>query len=213
MLHMLNAEELESLAAPQLRALTRALIDRLTEQHSALEDRDRSIEEKNRSIDTLRGEVRFKSTKIDQLTHELAQYKRLRYGRASEQLDAAQASLLQESLDADLAAIEEELERLAPVPAPKSERQQQPRRAALPAHLPRIEVRHEPASTICRCGCELKRIGEDVAEKLDYAPGAFTVERHIRGKWACARCQTLTQAPVPAQVIDKGCRPPPCWRR
>ena len=51
---------------------------------------------------------------------------------------------------------------------------------------------------------QLKRIGEDVSEKLDYTPGVFTVERHIRGKWACAHCQTLIQAPVPAQVIDKG---------
>ncbi len=50
----------------------------------------------------------------------------------------------------------------------------------------------------------LKRIGEDVAEKLDYAPGLFTVERHIRGKWVCTQCETLIQAPVPAHVIDKG---------
>lgn len=32
----------------------------------------------------------------------------------------------------------------------------------------------------------------------------FTVERHIRGKWACGQCETLTQAPVPPHVIDKG---------
>ena len=57
---------------------------------------------------------------------------------------------------------------------------------------------------MCSCGCALKRIGEDVSEKLDYTPGVFHVERHIRGKWACAKCQTLIQAPVPAQVIDKG---------
>lgn len=44
----------------------------------------------------------------------------------------------------------------------------------------------------------------DVAEKLDYVPGVFSVERHIRGKWACAKCETITQAPVPAHVIDKG---------
>ena len=50
----------------------------------------------------------------------------------------------------------------------------------------------------------MKRIGEDVSEKLDYTPGLFTVERHIRGKWACAQCQSLIQAPVPAQIIDKG---------
>ena len=54
------------------------------------------------------------------------------------------------------------------------------------------------------CGCALKRIGEDVSEKLDYTPGVFTVERHVRGKWVCAHCETLTQAPVPAHVIDKG---------
>ena len=50
----------------------------------------------------------------------------------------------------------------------------------------------------------MKRIGEDVAEKLDYQPGVFTVERHVRGKWVCAHCETLVQAPVPPHVIDKG---------
>jgi transposase len=32
----------------------------------------------------------------------------------------------------------------------------------------------------------------------------FTVEQHVRGKWVFRKCETLTQAPVPAQVIDKG---------
>ena len=50
----------------------------------------------------------------------------------------------------------------------------------------------------------MKRVGEDVAEKLDYVPGVFSVERHIRGKWACARCETIQQTPVDAHVIDKG---------
>ncbi len=30
------------------------------------------------------------------------------------------------------------------------------------------------------------------------------MEHHVRGKWACAKCRTLTQAPVPAEIIDKG---------
>src|SRR6218665_4083410 len=50
----------------------------------------------------------------------------------------------------------------------------------------------------------MKRVGEDVAEKLDYVPGVFTVERHIRGKWACAKCETLTQVRVDPHIIDKG---------
>ena len=30
------------------------------------------------------------------------------------------------------------------------------------------------------------------------------MEQHIRGKWHCGKCETLVQAPVPAQIIDKG---------
>ena len=65
-------------------------------------------------------------------------------------------------------------------------------------------MHHEPDSTTCGCGCQLKRIGEDVSEKLDYTPGVMTVERHIHGKWICTQCETLIQAPVPAEIIDKG---------
>ncbi|RZL89546.1 MAG: hypothetical protein EOP82_19275 [Variovorax sp.] len=32
----------------------------------------------------------------------------------------------------------------------------------------------------------------------------LAIERHVRDKWACADRQTLIQAPVPPQGIDKG---------
>lgn len=136
------------------------------------------------------------------LNHELAVLRRHRFARRSEQLNADQLNLLDEMIEADIAAIEAELETARPEPA-KREPRQQPKRAPLPAELPRTLILHEPDSTQCACGCQLKRIGEDVSEKLDYTPGTFTVERHIRGKWVCAQCETLIQAPVPAQVIDK----------
>jgi transposase len=148
-------------------------------------------------------ELRYKQLKIDQLTHEMALLKRWKFAARSEQLHGEQRSLLDETIDADLEAIAAELATLRsaqPAQVPK----EQPKRSPLPAHLPRVDVRHEPEQTVCSCGCAMKRIGEDVSEKLDYTPGVFHVERHIRGKWACAKCQTLIQAPVPAQVIDKG---------
>ena len=175
-------DQLAGMDAQQLREFAARLIDTLASKDS---------------------ELRYKQLKIDQLTHEMAVLKRWKFAARSEQLQGAQASLLEETIDADLEAIDAELAALrstTPVPLPKA----QPRRTPLPPHLPRIEVRHEPEQTVCRCGCALKRIGEDVSEKLDYTPGIFRVERHIRGKWACAKCQTLLQAPVPAQVIDKG---------
>jgi transposase len=147
-------------------------------------------------------ELKHKQLKIDQLTHEMAVLKRWQFGRRSERLDPAQRSLLEETIDADLEAIERELEAL------QTERPERtkaiPRRTALPAHLPRREIAHEPDNTVCPCGCQLERIGEEISERLDYTPGSVEVERHVRGKWVCRRCETLIQAPIPAQIIDKG---------
>ncbi|PZQ78403.1 Transposase IS66 family protein [Xylophilus ampelinus] len=147
-------------------------------------------------------EVQFKQATIDKLTHENAVLKRLKFAAQSERFDAEQRSLLEETLEADLQAVSEEIETLQP-PKDIGERKQ-PKRQALPASLPRREIRHEPENTTCACGCQMRRIGEDVAEKLDYVPGVFSVERHIRGKWACAKCERIVQAPVAPHVIDKG---------
>ena len=122
-------------------------------------------------------EILYRQTKIDQLTHEMAVLKRWKFGRSCEQLDQAQASLLDETIDAEIAAIEQELKSLTPTSRLDTDTHKQPKRAALPPELPRVEHLHEPDSTVCNtsgCGCSLKRIGEDVSEKLDYTPGLFT---------------------------------------
>jgi len=150
-------------------------------------------------------EISWRDAKIDQLTFEIAQLKRQKFGASSERFSGEQKQLFDEAIEADIAAVEAQLEQLrASLPVQAESPKAQPKRTALPAHLPRVERRHEPEHTTCACGCDMKRVGEDVSEKLDYTPGVFTVERHIRGKWACAHCRTLTQAPVPAEVIDKG---------
>lgn len=154
-------------------------------------------------VEHLDKEVRHHKTRNQQLTHEIALLKRHRFAKRSESFSPGQASLLDDLIETDLAAIEAELEVLAPKPA-QSPVRRQPKRTSLPAEFPRTLIHHEPENTQCPCGCALKRIGEDVSEKLDYTPGVFSVERHIRGKWVCDDCETLIQAPVPAQVIDKG---------
>lgn len=193
----MSTASLDHLDAQQLRALAERLMGEVAARDAQIAAHDAVVAERDRVL-------HFKQTHIDQLMQELALYKRWRYGKRSEQLNPAQASLLEETMDADMAAIEEEVNALREAIATKPAPSQAPRRMRLPAELPRTDIHHEPASTTCRCGCGLKRIGEDVSEKLDYLPGVFTVERHIRGKWVCEHCETLTQAPVPAQVIDKG---------
>jgi transposase len=150
-----------------------------------------------------RAEVAFKQAVIDKLTHENAILKRLKFAAKSEAYTAEQKSLLEETLDSDLAAVAAEIEAMDPSTKAAGEKQR-PKREKLPANLPRREIHHEPETTTCGCGTPMQRIGEDVAEKLDYQPGLFTVERHIRGKWVCRCCETMTQAPVAPHVIDKG---------
>jgi transposase len=154
-------------------------------------------------VEHLDKEVLHHKTRNQQLTHEIALLKRHRFAKRSESFSPDQASLLDDLIETDLAAIEAELKVLAPKPT-QSPVRQQPKRTALPAEIPRTLIHHEPEKTQCPCSCVLKRMGEDVSEKLDYKSGVFSVERHIRGKWVCDDCETLIQAPVPAQVIDKG---------
>jgi transposase len=188
---MESSRELASMDAAQLRNLAKTLYAQLAER-----DTERSAHA------ALVAELKVKQLKIDQLTHEMAILKRWQFDRRSEQMDVMQRSLLDESIDADIEAINLELEALNE--KPPSPPKQQPRRVALPAAFSRREIHHEPENTHCSCGCGLERIGEDVSEKLDYTPGVFEVERHIRGKWVCRRCERLIQAPVPPHVIDKG---------
>ena len=68
-----------------------------------------------------------------------------------------------------------------PASAPK----EKPRRVALPASFPRREIAMSPRTPTAAAAVGLERIGEDVSEKLDYTPGVFEVERHVRGKWVC----------------------------
>ena len=173
---VVEPQSLESLSAEQLRELTARLMV----------------------------QVRHQSALLDKLTHENALLKRMKFAAQSERFNPEQKSLLEDEIEADLAAVASEIDALAQTQTPATPEKKQAKRLPLPAHLPRREVHHEPASTTCACGCQMKRVGEDVAEKLDYVPGVFSVERHIRGKWACAKCESITQAPVEAHVIDKG---------
>jgi transposase len=149
--------------------------------------------------------IKAADTKIAALTLELAHHKRMRFANKSEAFSPEQRELFQESWNVDLAAIEAELDELAQHIATKPRKHRPTGRQILPAHLPRIEHRHEPDSCTCgQCGSELIKIGEDVSEQLDIEPARFFVHRHIRPQYACRDCETITAAPLPAAIIDAG---------
>ena len=174
--------------------------DQLASANSTLESLNSKLASRNSKLSSLNTTL---STHNDKLTHELALLRRHRFGKRSEGMDKQQLALLEALVDEDIAAIEAELAALSPKAAEQRVRKRA-KRQPLPKDLPRTEIHHEPESTTCSCGCRLTRTGEDISEKLDYQPGTFSVERHIRGKWCCRDCDSLVQAPVAPHIIDKG---------
>ena len=78
-------------------------------------------------------------------------------------------------------------------------------RRNFPADLPRRRVVHA-APTTCPCcgGSNLSKIGEDVTETLDVVPRQWFVTEHVREKFSCRSCETITQPPAPFHAIARG---------
>ena len=112
--------DLDALSPEQLRALTAQLI-------AEVEAKDQKIKEKEREASERDRELRYRQTRIDQLTHEVSVLKRQQFGRRSEQLNSEQMNLLDEAIDGDLVAIEMELEQLEPTRAERQRGDREPR--------------------------------------------------------------------------------------
>jgi transposase len=157
--------------------------------------------------------LQLRVLEIEKLKVEIARLRRMAFGRSSEQLDRqiGQLELQLEELETSAAevtggddAAEPDVDKAsAPI-----KRASKPKRAPLPEHLPRETIVHEPAHdagcTCTACGAAMGKLGEDVTEVLDYVPGRFQVIRHVRPKYACKRCDAISQAPVPNLPILRG---------
>jgi transposase len=201
--------DLEGLSPEAITTLAQRMLGRLREQQQHLRQRDERIAHQAGEIERKDAELQFKTAKLDKVNFELARLKGWKFGAKTEAMSAEQRRLFEETMaedEASLQALLEQLQGKTPQDAPSDQRRR-PKRQALPAHLRRVEHRHEPEDTTCPtagCGRQMVRVGEDVSEKLDIVPAQFFVHRHVHGKWACKCCQVLVQEPVSAQIIDGG---------
>ena len=109
-----------------------------------------SAEELSELTTRLMTQLRHQSALLDKLTHENALLKRMKFAAQSERFNPEQKSLLEDEIEADLAAVATEIDALQEAQATaKIEEKKVPKRAPLPAILPRREIRHEPESTMC----------------------------------------------------------------
>jgi transposase len=199
----LLSRDLQGLSSETLAALARQML-------AHIEDQDRQLQQHEQHIERQAHDIRFKDAKLQKITFELARLKAWKFGAKTERMNAEQREIFEETLAADQASLEAQLAslqqgRAAGLTTPDKQQRRQPKREALPPHLPRVDQRVEPEDTRCptpECGRPMVRVGEDISERLDIVPAQFFVQRQIRGKWACKCCQLLVQEPAAVQVFD-----------
>ena len=167
-------------------------LDHLPEDPAKLQD----------MVTLLTNEVQSQALLIQKLQHQLHGANRHRFGSKSESMD--QLQLFTENAEIAAATAEE----VAPAPEENTEPKVKPKRKPLPEHLDRNKQVLSPGEACIECGGDLKILGEDITEELEYIPGRFVVNQIIRPRAACTCCESIQQAPMPSRPIERG-RPGP----
>jgi hypothetical protein len=134
---------------------------------------------------------------LEKLKLQIARYRRDKFGASSERLaQLGQLELLVEELETGRAQMEVTTDAAVdPVASDSLPTHRKPVRKPLPEHLPRKTVTHQVACSCAGCGGALRFISEDIAAVLEIVPEQFKVIRHVRPKFSCVKCQSITRAP------------------
>ena len=175
----------------------------LKEHPSDLPD---DVESLQALVRELRGELNGATLLIEMLKLQIARHKRIQFGSSSEKDKALldQLELKLEELEAAQAQSDAPSVPVAPVEGPLPEPKGKPARRPLPANLLRESVEYAPDMAHTdngTCGCpscgnQMRQMGEDVTEVLEYIPESWKVVRHVRPKFSCRVCDTIVQAPA-----------------
>jgi len=158
-------------------------------------------------ITTLQDQLATLQRENAALRHQLDVLCQRLFGKRSERVDPRQLQLALEQLANEPGPVSEPVEMdSGETPVRGHLRRRPTGRHPLPAHLPRrrIEIDVPEADKRCACGHAKTRIGESVAEKLEYEPARFVVIETVRAKYACPHChEGVIEAPAPPQAVEK----------
>src|SRR6266436_3322928 len=152
-------------------------------------------------------EAKFRALLIEKLKYTIAKLRHDTFGQSSErsaileQLELALADLQEDASQAGTTAQMAATQAKIDV---RSFERRKPARRPLPEHLPRERIVY-PALAACPCcGGALRKIGEDVTETLELVPRQWKVIQHVREKFSCRVCESITQPPAPSHPISRG---------
>ena len=155
-------------------------------------------------LDATQAALAAKEYELERVRHWLQQMLRHRYGQKRERVDENQLFLFA----AEIASRGEE-----PPPEPKPAASE-PRpvlpghgRQRLPQSLERRRVVYDLADNerqCPECQAELRHIGEEINEQLEYVPASLHVVQQACQKYACPQGCTVVTAQKPLAPVEKG---------
>ncbi len=156
--------------------------------------------------------VRAYEALVQALKIRIARLRKQKFGPSSEKIEREieQLELALEDLDGKMAADDprSEPEEGADADAPaKPSTRPAPRRRGKPRisdDAPREQILLDPGETCPECGGELRLLGEDVSEILEFVAATLKVVETIRLKKSCRRCEKIVQPPAPTRPVPRG---------
>ena len=159
-------------------------------------------------LEDAKNQLKARDVVIEQLQLNIDKLKRSQFGQSSEKIQRqiGQLELSLEDLQTDRAAEQAEANNDAddhPEAGNNKDKKKRGRKK-LPAHLPRERSVLDPGDTCPDCGGELRLLGEDINELLDYVSAKLKVLQIARLKKSCRLCERIVQEPAPSTPIQRG---------
>lgn len=157
----------------------------------------------------LEASVKAYEALVQALKIRIAKLNRQKFGPSSEKIqrEIEQLELALEALEVKIAADDtsaenpEETEPEAPSTRTAPRRRGKPR---ISEDAPRERMVLDPGETCPECGGELRLLGEDVSEILEFVAAKLKVVETVRLKKSCRRCEKIAQQPAPTRPIPRG---------
>lgn len=152
-------------------------------------------------VQQLREENQQQKSEINRLRHQLEQLIRVVYGSRSEKYSSVDSS--QMAIGFELPSIpqtEKKIETITYEREKRSGENNHKGRLPIPEHLPRVEEVREPKEDVSG----MKKIGEEITERLECEPGKLYVKKIIRPKYAKENDGGVIIADLPSSPIEKG---------
>jgi transposase len=184
----------------------------LTSAHALIVAQRQALSAAQARATAAESEAQYRALLIEKLKYTIRKLRHDRFGQSSErgavldQLELQLADLEEDAAQAEAAAQMMATTAGDKIRVPSFERRK-PARRPLPEHLPRERIVY-PGPLACPCcgGGTLRKIGEDVTETLELVPRQWKVIQHVREKFSCRACETITQggpeAPGPYPILQ-----------